>query len=82
MEEKLMTIRCDYCRGKFGLIVHRYWRMRFCSAVCAQAYEQRLHHETKAKIRDLADTSTAKPVAKPPGLGTRLVADTFRHLGG
>jgi hypothetical protein len=78
MDAKLMTIRCDYCRGKFGLIVHRYWRMRFCSAVCAQAYEQRLHDETKAKIRDLADTVAVKP----PGLGSRLIADTVRHFGG
>ena len=77
-----MTIRCDYCRGKFGLIVHRYWRMRFCSAVCAQAYEQRLHDETKAKIRDLADTPVAKPVAGPPGFRSRFIADTIRHFGG
>jgi hypothetical protein len=73
-----MTIRCDYCRGKFGLIVHRYWRMRFCSAVCARAYEQRLHDETKAKIRDLAGAA----VVKPSGLGSRLIADAVRHFGG
>jgi hypothetical protein len=53
MDETLMTIRCDYCRGKFGLIVHRYWRMRFCCTSCADAYQQRLHGETKAKIRRL-----------------------------
>lgn len=82
MEEKLMTIRCDYCRGKFGLIVHRYWRMRFCSAACAQAYEQRLHDETRAKIRHLADTAAAKPAAKLPALGSRFIADTIRHFGG
>jgi hypothetical protein len=50
MDETLMTIRCDYCRGKFGLIVHRYWRMRFCCTTCADAYQQRLHGETRAKI--------------------------------
>jgi hypothetical protein len=53
MDETLMTLRCDYCRGKFGLIVHRYWRMRFCCPACADAYQQRLHGETKAKIRRL-----------------------------
>jgi hypothetical protein len=78
MDAKLMTIRCDYCRGRFGLIVHRYWHMRFCSAACAQAYQQRLHDETRAKIRDLADAA----VAETPGLGLRLIAGTIRHFGG
>lgn len=73
-----MTIRCDYCRGKFGLIVHRYWHMRFCSTACTQAYQQRLLDETKAKIRDLADAA----VAKPAPLGLRLIAGATRHFGG
>lgn len=60
-----MTVRCDYCRGKFGLIVHRYWRMRFCSAPCAHAYQERLHGETKAKISVLnaGPRDTAQPRA-------------------
>ncbi len=45
-----MTMRCDYCRGKLGLVIHRYWRMRFCCAACAHAYQRRLHGETRAKI--------------------------------
>ncbi len=73
-----MTIRCDYCRGRFGLIVHRYWHMRFCSAACAHAYQQRLHDQTKAKIRDLGDAA----VGEHPGLGSRLIAGTLRHFGG
>jgi hypothetical protein len=48
MEPALMTMRCDYCRGKFGLVVHRYWRMRFCCEACAHAYQQRLHDLTMA----------------------------------
>jgi hypothetical protein len=28
------SLCCDYCRGKLSLNVHRYWRMRFCSAAC------------------------------------------------
>jgi hypothetical protein len=78
MDAKLMTMRCDYCRGKFGLIVHRYWHMRFCSAACTQAYQQRLHDETKAKISGLAGAA----VAKPPLLGLRLIAGAARHFTG
>jgi hypothetical protein len=42
--------RCDHCRKLLGVIVHRYWRMRFCSADCVIAYQRRLDEETKAKI--------------------------------
>jgi hypothetical protein len=68
MEERFMTLRCDHCRGKVGLIVHRYWRMRFCSAACAQAYQQRLHGETRDKIRLLnpASGETAPRRGSPP----------------
>jgi hypothetical protein len=70
MEAKFMTTRCDYCRGKFGLIVHRYWQMRFCSAVCTQAYQQRLHDETKGKIGGLngavLDECATRPMSHDP----------------
>jgi len=49
MEAKLMKVRCDYCRGRLGLLVHRYWHMRFCSSACAQDYE-RQRDETKQKF--------------------------------
>jgi hypothetical protein len=41
-----MTIRCDHCCGSLGLIIHRYWRMRFCSANCLQAYQHRLQRSS------------------------------------
>jgi hypothetical protein len=66
MEAKLMKVRCDYCRGKLGLMVHRYWQMRFCSSACAQDYEQRLD-ETKARMRRL-DYSADKDAAAMAGL--------------
>lgn len=47
-----MKVCCDFCRGKLGLMVHRYWHMRFCSSTCAQGYEQRLD-QAKARIRRL-----------------------------
>lgn len=53
-----MKVRCDYCRGKLGLLVHRYWHMRFCSSACAQGYEQQLD-ATKAKMRGLANDAAA-----------------------
>jgi hypothetical protein len=45
-----MMIRCDHCGGSLGLIIHRYWQMRFCSVKCEQAYQQRLCDLTKIKI--------------------------------
>ena len=44
-------MRCDYCRKSFGLILHRYYRMRFCSADCLQAYQHRLDDRTIIQIR-------------------------------
>jgi hypothetical protein len=53
-KEKVLSesrlLRCDHCRKLLGVIVHRYWRMRFCSADCVIAYQRRLDEETKAKI--------------------------------
>jgi len=52
MDATIMKGRCDYCCRKLGLMVHRYWHMRFCSSACAQNYEQRLD-EAKARMRRL-----------------------------
>jgi hypothetical protein len=46
-------MRCDHCRKSFGLILHRYFRMRFCSADCLSAYQDRLSELTMVKIRCL-----------------------------
>ena len=43
-------MRCDRCRKSFGLILHRYFRMRFCSADCLEAYQRRLDELTMMKI--------------------------------
>ena len=53
-------MRCDHCRKSFGLIIHRFWRMRFCSADCLTAYQRRLDKETIAKVRWL-DFSARRP---------------------
>jgi len=49
----MMMLRCDHCRGQLGLLVHRYWQMRFCSAACVTVYRRRLGGETRVKIRRL-----------------------------
>ena len=46
-------IRCDHRRKPFGLIVHRYWRMRFCSGDCLKAYQGRLDKLTMIRIERL-----------------------------
>jgi hypothetical protein len=49
----MQNIRCDHCRKPFGLVVHRYFRMRFCSAGCLKAYQERLEKLTRIKIERL-----------------------------
>jgi len=53
-------MRCDHCRKSFGLILHRYFRMRFCSADCLSAYQRRLDGLTMIKICSL-ELSDALP---------------------
>lgn len=67
-----MTMRCDHCRGPLGLMVHRYWRMRFCSAACSTAYQRRLHDATKQKIADIRQADSA--YREQPRPGNRLFA--------
>ena len=36
-EERVMTKsenRCSYCGGKFGLVCHHHWGLRFCRKAC------------------------------------------------
>jgi hypothetical protein len=46
----LAPSQCDYCRDELGPFPHCYWRMRFCSLACMNAYQRRLSPQTKAKI--------------------------------
>jgi hypothetical protein len=74
-----MTLRCDHCRGSLGLIIHRYWHMRFCSASCMQTYQHRLNEDTKAKIRRLDDAASDKPPTIARLFGSRMLAGVTRH---
>ena len=47
------SLCCDHCRGKLRFPVHRYWRMRFCSATCMNAYQKRLSQDTQQKIYEI-----------------------------
>ena len=49
-----LTRRCDFCGGLLGLIIHRYYRMRFCCEAHMMAYCRRLTEETRTKIRHLS----------------------------
>jgi hypothetical protein len=49
----LSSLCCDHCREKLGLQVHRYWRMRFCCAVCVNAYQRRLSQDAQRKIYEI-----------------------------
>ena len=80
-----MTVRCDHCRRPLGIMVRRYWHMRFCSAACVQAYQRRLHDDTKQKIANIrrADADGCEQ----PRLSERLFgmwsrSDSARRLAG
>lgn len=78
-----MTLHCDHCRGKLGVLVHRYWHMRFCSAACLQAYEARLLDETRAKIHRL-DCGAASKAPHPlfPSRASGADHGVARHFAG
>ena len=52
--------QCDYCQRSFGLILHRYFRMRFCTTGCLRAYQRRLDELTKTEPRRFG-----LPVSRP-----------------
>jgi hypothetical protein len=74
-----MTLRCDHCRQPLGIVVFYYWRMRFCSAACRQAYEHRLQGATRVKICRLDGVRQQPPAA---GRRPRLSAGFSRRLAG
>ena len=53
INEASRSLCCDHCRRELRFPVHRYWRMRFCSAACANAYQQRLSPRTQQKIYEI-----------------------------
>jgi hypothetical protein len=66
-------------------MVRRYWRMRFCSAGCVQAYQQRLQDNTKDKIAKLRETdgnAGAAPRSTGRLLGPHARSETNRRLAG
>jgi hypothetical protein len=80
-----MTLRCDHCRGPLGLAVRRYWRMRFCSAGCVQAYQQRLQDGTKdkiAKLRQIDGNPHAAPRFTGRLFGSHARVETNRRVAG
>jgi hypothetical protein len=58
------TRKCDFCGGRLGLIIHRYYRMRFCCEAHMSGYHQRLTEETRAKIRLLESRNTGAALAR------------------
>jgi hypothetical protein len=80
-----MTLRCDHCRRPLGIMVRRYWHMRFCSAACVGAYQRRLHDDTKQKIANIRRADSHRP--DQPRLSERLFGprqrlDSTRRLAG
>jgi hypothetical protein len=80
-----MTLRCDHCRRPLGPMVRRYWRMRFCSAGCVQAYQRRLADGTKdkiAKLRAIDGNAGATPRSAGRLFGSRARTEANRRLAG
>lgn len=32
--------RCDYCGGRFGLVRHRHYTLRFCAEKCLEGWKR------------------------------------------
>jgi len=80
-----MTLRCDHCRRPLGLMVRRYWHMRFCSAGCVQAYQQRLQDATKdkiARLREIDGDARGTPSFAGRRFGSRARQEPNRRLAG
>jgi hypothetical protein len=80
-----MTVRCDHCRRPLGVLVRRYWHMRFCSAACVQAYQRRLQDGTKQKIAKIRHTDSGggeQPRLAARLFGRRAQPDPARRLAG
>ena len=33
---------CDHCGGRFGMVTHRWWGIKFCKKTCKDAYLREL----------------------------------------
>lgn len=80
-----MSLRCDHCRRPLGLVMRRYWHMRFCSAACVEAYQRRLDDNTKQKIAKIrnADAIGIKRPRLPGRLfGQRTQSDGAQRFAG
>jgi len=80
-----MTVRCDHCRRPLGIMVRRYWHMRFCSAACVAAYQHRLHDDTKQKIANIRQANSGggeQPRLSERLFGPRPRSDSTRRLAG
>jgi hypothetical protein len=77
-----MTLRCDHCRGELSLVVQRYWRMRFCSNACKNAYQQRLDGGTRQKIVRLDRARCDRSRTIDHLIGPRPIASFSRHRAG
>jgi hypothetical protein len=33
---------CDHCGGRFGMVTHRWWGIKFCKRTCKDAYLREL----------------------------------------
>jgi hypothetical protein len=32
--------RCDHCGGRFGLVLHRHYTLRFCAKKCLEGWKR------------------------------------------
>jgi hypothetical protein len=75
--------RCDFCGGKFGLIVHRQWGRRFCKLACKTAHQSRPHENLQSRRQCDAPTMSGKlgyVLSLAVVFGTAISAITSRWL--
>jgi hypothetical protein len=67
--------RCNHCGGRFGLVRHRHYTLRFCSENCLEAWKrnQRERAQQQRFLEWLNRPDDAAPVPAGPRSGTQAV---------
>jgi hypothetical protein len=55
--------RCANCGGKFGLVCHQYWGLRFCRKACKDDFLTRMAKD-KARMRRWLRWDAKKPICR------------------
>ena len=55
--------RCANCGGKFGLVYHQYWGLRFCRKACKNDFLTRMVKDN-ARMRKWLGVDAKNPICR------------------